>query len=63
MGTKKMYNRDMDYVPEEDYAHVIDPLGLAPFSKEISQDAKREVDSSEVFVELERQRWLEKGDF
>jgi hypothetical protein len=59
----KMYNRVMDELPEDEEKHVIDPLGLAPFSKEIEQVPHQELTDEERKIQRERDLMFERGEF
>ena len=52
----------MDELPEEKEIHVIDPLGLAPFSKEIEQVPHRELTCEEILDQRERDLSYERED-
>jgi hypothetical protein len=75
-GREKMYNRVMDEsetIAENmerrgyqwdgmNFVHV-DPLGLAPFSKEIEQVPHREMSAEEALDQRERDLRFESGEF
>jgi hypothetical protein len=60
----------MDEAPEGDFINgaddffgVVDPLGLAPFSKEIEQVGHRELTGEEIKEQRERDLMFDRGEF